>query len=358
MRPGTKKVFSFLWIFLTAWIFLRYLLPLTAPFLPGLAVALLAEPAVLFLMRSCRMPRVIASGICVTAAMAGICMLLLLVCSFMLRELGALGAIVPDLELTVQSGIKLLRTWMLNAAAHLPRSLQPFVQLNADQLFTESSTLLSRISSYILGIAGNVLTHIPDSALSIGTAVLAGYMISAKLPSIRRWLQERLPLEKLKPLLDTLACLRSAAWLWFLSQLKLMGFTYGILLAGFFLLRISYAPFIAFLTVLVDAFPVLGTGTVLLPWSLICLLEGDGGRALGLAGLYTAAAVTRSLLEPRLVGRQLGLDPLVTLIALYAGYRLWGLLGMLLMPLLTASAFSLLPGQEPEKRKFPGSGHP
>ena len=92
----------------------------------------------------------------------------------------------------------------------------------------------------------------------------------------------------------------------------------------------------------VDAFPVLGTGAVLLPWSLISFLQGDSGRAFGLLGLYGAAAVIRSLLEPRLVGRQLGLDPLVTLIALYTGYRIWGLTGMILSPLIAVTVTQLI----------------
>lgn len=95
-----------------------------------------------------------------------------------------------------------------------------------------------------------------------------------------------------------------------------------------------------------DAFPVLGTGTVLLPWSLICLLQRDGARAAGILGLYITAAVLRSVLEPRLVGRQLGLDPLAALAALYTGYRLWGVAGMLLMPMLAASVFRMLPEKQ------------
>ena len=97
---------------------------------------------------------------------------------------------------------------------------------------------------------------------------------------------------------------------------------------------------------LVDALPVLGTGTVLLPWSLVCLLSGDGGRALGLLGLYAVAALLRSILEPKIVGKHLGLDPLATLIAMYCGYRLWGIAGMLLLPMLSAAAMQMLPGKE------------
>ena len=93
---------------------------------------------------------------------------------------------------------------------------------------------------------------------------------------------------------------------------------------------------------LVDAFPILGTGTVLVPWSLFSFLQGDYVLAFGLLILYGTTALTRSVLEPRLLGRQLGLDPLITLMALYAGYRLWGIGGMLLAPILAVAATQLL----------------
>ena len=87
------------------------------------------------------------------------------------------------------------------------------------------------------------------------------------------------------------------------------------------------------LIAVVDALPVLGSGTVLLPWAAVSLLRGSGGLALGLTVTYAAAAFARSALEPRLLGRQIGLPPLLTLLSLYAGYRLFGLAGMILLPL-------------------------
>lgn len=83
-----------------------------------------------------------------------------------------------------------------------------------------------------------------------------------------------------------------------------------------------------------------GHGTILVPWSLICLVQHDTARAIGLLGIYAAASLTRSMLEPRFVGRQLGLDPLVTLISLYVGFRLWGIAGMMLAPLLVITVIS------------------
>ena len=99
----------------------------------------------------------------------------------------------------------------------------------------------------------------------------------------------------------------------------------------------------AFGICLLDALPVLGTGTVLLPWALICCLQLDKARAIGLVGIYVVISLVRSVLEPKLVGRQLGLDPLVTLFSLYAGYKLWGIGGMIVAPLLAVTVTQFLP---------------
>ena len=122
-----------------------------------------------------------------------------------------------------------------------------------------------------------------------------------------------------------------------------MGTLCGI---GMAILRIPYAPLWALGVCLVDAFPILGTGTVLLPWSLISLLQGNGARAVGLLGIYITVTVVRSVLEPKLLGRHLGLDPLVTLMALYAGFKLWGIGGMILSPLLAVTAIQLVPDRK------------
>ena len=109
------------------------------------------------------------------------------------------------------------------------------------------------------------------------------------------------------------------------------------------ILGIRYALLWGILVALVDALPVLGTGAVLIPWSLISFLESNNARALGLLGLYAIVALTRSVLEPRLVGKQLGLDPLLTLACLYAGFRLWGVAGMIFAPLLAVAIRQFVP---------------
>ena len=111
---------------------------------------------------------------------------------------------------------------------------------------------------------------------------------------------------------------------------------------GFYIIKVRHAPLWALGVSLVDAFPILGTGAVLVPWSLVSFLQGGTGRAFGLLILYAAVTIVRTTLEPKLIGKQLGLDPLFTLAALYAGYRLWGLLGMLIAPLLAVAGAQLM----------------
>lgn len=128
---------------------------------------------------------------------------------------------------------------------------------------------------------------------------------------------------------------------WFRAQCKLMGLTFLLLTIGFLILRVEFPLLLGALIALVDALPMLGTGTVLVPWGLLVLLQGQTALGLGLIALYGVTALTRSILEPRMVGRQLGLNPLLTLVALYIGYRLWGILGMILAPVLTITILEI-----------------
>lgn len=345
MRSGTKTTLSFLAVFLVVWLGLRYLLPLCFPFLLGTGLALLAEPIVRFFCKRLHFPRSLAAGIGVTAAFLSVALLFLLVCAFLVRELGMLAGILPDLTQTAQSGLTLLQSFLLKLVGKLPQSIRPMLSQNVDTLFSGGSALLDRAFRYVLGLAGTILTHVPDSALSLGTGVISGFMISAKLPRIKKWIRHHLPREKLRPLLRTLKRMKTAVGCWLLAQIKLAGMTLVLLAAGLLILRIPYALVWAMGIALVDAVPVLGTGTILFPWSLICFLQGDNARSIGLLGLYAVISLTRSVLEPKLVGKELGLDPLVTLFALYAGYKLWGIGGMILSPLLAVTAIQLVSGK-------------
>lgn len=342
MLPIYKKVLSFLGIFLVVWLTGNYLLPLFLPFLLGLGLALTAEPMVRFLHENLRIPRSICALLGVSMAFSFLTLLLLLLLAFLVREMRYVAGVLPDLEQAALSGMGLLKNWLLQITEAAPGGIRNILQGSVQDFFSGGTALLNRIVSYMLGLAGSLLAHVPDSALTLGTTVISGYMISFKLPKIRRWLKRRLPKEKLRQLLAVATRSRRALTGWLSAQLRLTGITALILSGGFLLLRIRYALLWALGVCLVDAFPILGTGTILLPWSLVSLIRGDTAQGIGLAGIYTVVTLTRSLLEPRLVGKQLGLDPLVTLMVLYAGYKLWGIGGMLLAPMLTVLILQLM----------------
>lgn len=335
MGSSSKRCLRFCVALLAAWLGLRLVLPLMYPFLLGTLLALGAEGAADFLERRLRLPRFLAAGLAVGALVAGLGGLLLLLAALAVSQLGGLCEALPSIAATVRSGLALLENRLLSLGYGLPGYRQAITGL-----FSDGEELITKVGRLVLGRAGAILTRLPGQTLSLGTALLSGFMICAKLPSIRTRLRARRADPRLEALQKALGKLKNTGKLYLCSQLKLMGVTFCLLFAGFSLLRVGYPLLIALLVTLVDALPVLGTGSILIPWALVCFLEGSAARALGLLGLYATAALTRSVLEPKLVGSHLGLDPLVTLMAMYCGLRLWGLGGMLLLPMLAAAVFT------------------
>lgn len=338
-RPAGKNLAALAAVFAAAWLAVKYLLPLALPFLAGSAVALAAEPLVRPLSR--RLPRGIATVIGVSLALAVLACLLVLLAALAVKELALLAGALPELTDAALSGLNALERFLLALAARAPESVRFLVSGAVTDLFSSGSAIVDRLVQQVPALASAILGHVPGSALALGTGILSAYMLSARLPGLRAWFRQRMraPLARYLPAVKQL---RAALGGWLKAQLRLAGTSFVIVAAGLLLLRVPYAPIWAAIIALVDAIPVLGTGTVLLPWSLICLLQGQGVQALGLAGICAVAMLTRSALEPRLVGRQLGLDPLLTLVALYAGYRIWGIGGMLLAPLLCVAATELV----------------
>lgn len=97
---------------------------------------------------------------------------------------------------------------------------------------------------------------------------------------------------------------------------------------------LEYALLAAVFTAIVDALPVLGTGTVLFPWAIGCFLLGDMGRGLALLSIYAVGMIVHSLLEPRLLAKQADLPPITALLAMYLGFHFLGVGGMILLPVL------------------------
>lgn len=342
-----QKPLLLLGIFFGLWLGVTYLLPILFPFLLGAGVALAADPAVRFAQRKLKLPRPWASGLGVTVTLILLTALLSIVGALLIKELGNLAHAVPDLEQTAQKGTVLVQDFLVGMAQRAPEGIRPVLTRTALQLFDDSSAVIEQVTRRIPGMVSSVLGRVPDSALGLGTGLIAAYLISARLPRIRKAVSDRLPERFHQRYLPALRRARKALGGWLRAQGRLALMTYGIVAVGFLLLRVPYGLGWAILVALVDAVPMLGTGLILVPWALVSFLQREPVRAIGLLCIFVVAACARAVLEPRLVGRQLGLDPLLTLLALYLGYRLWGIPGMLIAPILATAAKSLAePGTE------------
>ena len=336
---GWKRICSVVAVFVAVWLSLRYLYPLFLPFLLGLALALAAEAPAKFLQDRLRWQHRPA----VFAAVTGILALLIgsaaTVGTVLVRRAAALAGSMGTLAGQAAEGLTMVRDWAVTLADRAPGSLSQPLGRSVRELFENGGGLLDRAAATLLGMAGHAAQHIPGSLVTLGTAVLASYLICERLPALRSRLSASPAWQgSWRPALQRLG---STGRAWLKAQLKLSTVTFAIVLGGFLLLGVRQKLLMAALTALVDAVPLLGTGTILLPWALVSVLGGEPVRAVGLLGVYVTALVTRSALEPKLLGRQLGLDPLAALAALYVGYRIWGFGGMILAPILTVTAREL-----------------
>lgn len=336
-RSLIKNIVALAGVFLAVWLVLRWLLPLLLPFLLGTALALAAEPLVGRLSR--RLPRGLSAGIGVALTLILLSSVLVLLLAVVLRELGSLAGALPDLEQTATQGLASLENFLSGIALRMPAGVQPLLMQLLSSLFSGGNALVDRLALKLPAMATALFSHVPGSALAVGTGILSGFMVSARLPQLRQRLS---PIrEKLQSYLPMAQKLKQSLWGWLKAQLTLSALCFFLVCTGLLILGVDYAPVWALAIALVDAIPVLGTGTILIPWALVGLLQGNHALSLGLLGIYLCAMLSRTVLEPRLVGKQLGIDPLMTLIALYIGYRIWGFGGMLLSPMLCAAATEL-----------------
>lgn len=341
VQPNIRKLIFLIAAFLGVWLALRYLLPVALPFLLGGSLALGVEPLVRFLCDRLKLRRGLAAGIGVSIGFALLVLALMLLGALAVKEVKNLSSVLPQAQQTIQTSLTSTRDLFLSLSQRMPDSISLFLTQTVTDLFSGSAALLSKVTDKLLAVATGVLGRIPNGALGFGTGIVSSYMISAKLPQIRNFLRQRIPKTWASRYLPAMQTVRSSVCAYLLAQFKLSAITFGIVTGGLMILGTHLAPLWGFLIAVVDAVPLLGTGTVMLPWALVCFLTEEHVRSIGLLAIYAAAVTTRSILEPRLIGKQMGLDPLVTLMALYLGFRLWGIIGMLLAPLAAATAVQL-----------------
>ena len=319
----------------------RYLLRWLLPFLLALPTAAALEPFVLWCRSRLRFQRgfTAAVGTLLVVGLAG--WLLFFLCSHLLEQAIALLSRLPEM---LQGLPALVGQWEARwetLCAGCPEGIRDWLQSLAGRLGSLSLNSLADWSQRLLSALTSLVGALPQTALFCVTTVLAIFYTSARYPEIRAFLRRQIPARHRAGASGVKQSVTATMVKWLRAQCILLLLTFSVLLLGLLLLRVPYALLLAVLIAFVDLLPILGTGTVLIPWALLSLLAQDVPFAMGLLALQAVLLLQRSLLEPKLLAAQAGLPPLAALLAMYLGFSAMGIPGMILFPILLLLAKQL-----------------
>lgn len=191
---------------------------------------------------------------------------------------------------------------------------------------------LSSLALKFTDFAGKVISAMPSIMLFFTVAIISGFYFCTEFETINTFLADIFP-KKLRSKLPRIKRQAAVTAIRYLrASLTLLLLTAAELYFGFLILGIDYSLLLALIIAVVDILPVLGVGTVLIPWAVVELLMKHYFVGVGLLILYAVVSLLRQISEPHIVGKNLGVHPLVTLISTYVGYKLLGFSGMIVAP--------------------------
>ncbi len=319
----------------------RYLLPVFLPFLLAYAVtALLRRPARL-LHRVTRLPVSLLLLLLFFLSVLLLGLLAYLLLSLLLRETGELlfllyrdGSLLDHLFSHASAALDRLSDLLPPALAALMPSI-------AGAAGAALKNLLPELLSLASGVFGFLLAALPRAALSLLFFFAAAFYF-ARDDGIPSRLLALLPQRGQTHAKKIVRSLSFALSSYLRAYLCLFLIVFLMTFLGFMLLSVPYAALLALLCAFVDILPLFGVGAVLLPYAVYALIIGKGGLAASLFVLYAAVFLVRSLAEPHLLSKRLGIHPLLSLFCMYGGYRLFGVGAMIVGPLLASLAAAFL----------------
>jgi sporulation integral membrane protein YtvI len=326
--------------------FFRYALPLLLPFLLAFLVAALIRPVANKLSKGTRIPR-------------GVCSIFLLIAVFGLggwglwvgsvRLLSELGNLVERLlsDGGIFDAMDSLMLWVQNVGSRFGifsmtgENAQAFY----DGVMQMVGNLLSSLASRLPDLAASVFSALPSVLFFLIVSVVACFYFCTDGISITRGLGSLLSQKWQQKLPSIKENLRDVLRKYIKAYGILLLLTFALLLIGFWILGVEYAFLLAFLIALADLLPVIGVGTILIPWGIVMLIQKEFYLGFGLLILFLAISLIRQVAEPKVLGKSLGLHPLLALFATYVGFTLFGLLGMILAPIVALLGKRLLSSQ-------------
>ena len=334
------KAFLLLVALAGVWLLMRYVVGILLPFLIACGLGAVVYPAADRVSRRTHLPRGLCAAVLLLLLLVLLSLLLIAVVNTLLFEIRQL---LTQLEADEESFGRYLSEWvekMRQWAEGIPllgrlrrvEGLAPLLdEMNASLggMVRETLSMLSRrIPEWI----GQLVRAVPSAVIFTVVMLIAGFYFSTDFAKIWDTLRNLMPAGASRRLSRIKYHVKQLLRQYARAYLLLLTVTFLELYVAFSVLGIDYAFLTAASVALIDILPVLGGGIVLLPWAAAMLISRQLYVGIGLLVTYALVTVVRQFLEPRVVSGALGLHPLLTLFCMYGGYRLFGILGMILAP--------------------------
>lgn len=329
-----------------SWKLIRFFMP----FVIGWIIAAIASPLVYWLEKRLRIVKKLGSALIVILVLALIVLAIYFGISRLAAEISNLVKDFPEMYAQLEAGLGQIGDTLSGIFERLPSGIQDGWNTVAANLDRYMGNFVSNMSEPTVTAAGNIAKRVPYYLISFIVSVLSAYFFIVQREEVLNWIKKISPEPVQKRMTLVMDNLRYAVGGYFKAQFKIMGIVFVILLVGLGALGTGYFVLVAFLISFLDFLPFFGTGTAMIPWAAYKFFMGDYKMTVALVIIYVITQAVHQLLQPKLVGDSVGLNPLVTLILLYVGYRMGGILwmilavpiGMVLINMCQAGAFDYI----------------
>lgn len=233
---------------------------------------------------------------------------------------------------TVVPVIESISDYLEESLATVHPSVAKTIENSFEEMVNNLGSYVSSFSVKVLQILSGGISGIPGFVIKLVITVVATFFFVGDYDGIISFFKKLLSPKQLALVEKGQSYVKNVLFIYIRSYSFLFLLTFTELCAGMFLLGMPYPALLALCIAIFDILPVLGTGGVLLPWAAILFFIEEHGLAIGILVLYLVILVVRNMVEPRIVGKQIGLHPLATLAALFLGLKLFGLVGLVAFP--------------------------
>ena len=337
MEKRRTFIINFLYfaiIIALAFLVLRFALTLLFPFVAALVIAYLLKRPIQLITTKTRLPRKLSAALMVLLFYVTIGTLLVLGSIRAFSYISDLVQSLPQIYLRYVSPV------LTDLFGELERALlqaDPSILDTVDylwgQLMQSLRGIVSDLSLTSMEAISNLASSLPMLFIRLLLMVISTFFIAMDYEALSAFCMRQLNPKAQEVVLQIKQYVVGTLFVCIRSYALIMSITFLELAVGLTLIGIENSILIALGIAIFDILPVLGTGGIMIPWAVISVILGDYSLGLKLALLYLFITVVRNIIEPKIVGSQIGLHPVVTLVSMFAGVQLFGVAGLFGFPI-------------------------